>query len=377
MLRVLHCIYDDPGNPWVGGGGSLRVWEIYRRLSDRVEATVASGNYPGARSEIREGVRYLRLGAKRRYALSRLSYARAASRLLAAGEYDAAVFDFSAYTPLRVPRNRPVGLVVHMLHGPTARARWGTMAGGALAAFEKRLLRSVRYVCATSEWLAAQLSGIVEPGTEIVRVGSGVDGEFFEVNRAESDFLLSYGRFDLFQKGLDTLLRAFAALAPDFPGLRLCVAGRGKDGGRVLALARSLGLESRLDFREGVSREEVLSLLSSARALLMPSRLEGLPMVAGEAMAAGLPVIATRVGAVDELLEWGRAGVLIPPDDPDALATATADLLRDPARRARLSSAARASAERFRWDRVADEHLDFLNTLAGAAGTPRTATTSE
>jgi glycosyltransferase involved in cell wall biosynthesis len=322
-------------------------------------------------------VRYLRLGAKRPYALSRLSYARAASRLLAAGEYDAAVFDFSAYTPVRVPHDRPVGLVVHMLHGPTARARWGALAGGALAAFEKRLLRSARLVCVTSEWLAAQLSGMVESGTEIVRVGSGVDAEFFDVRRAERDFLLSYGRFDLFQKGLDTLLEGFAALAPDFPGLRLCVAGRGKDGERVLALARSLGLESRLDFREGVSRDEVLSLFSGAHALLMPSRLEGLPMVAAEAMAAGLPVIAADVGAVDELLERGRAGVLIPPGDPAALATATADLLRDPARREFLGSAARASAERFRWDRVADEHLDFLNTIAGTSGTPRTATTSE
>jgi glycosyltransferase involved in cell wall biosynthesis len=204
-----------------------------------------------------------------------------------------------------------------------------------------------------------------------------VDAEFFDVRRAEGDYLLSYGRFDLFQKGLDTLLRAFAALAPDFPGLRLCVAGRGKDGERVRSLSRSLGLESRLDFREGVSRDEVLSLFSGALALLMPSRLEGLPMVAGEAMAAGVPVIASDVGALDELLEAGRAGVLVPPDDAVALAAATRDLLRDASRREELSGAARASAERFRWDRVADEHLDFLTTVAGAPGTPRTASTSE
>lgn len=171
MLRVLHCIYDDPGNPWVGGGGSLRVWEIYRRLTDRVEATVASGNYPGARNETIDGVRYLRLGAARPYALSRLSYARAASRLLAEGNYDAAVFDFSAYTPIRIPRGRPIGLVAHMLHGPTARARWGAIGGGLLAAFERRLLRAAPRLCVTSDWLAAQLAPLVRPGTPIVRVG--------------------------------------------------------------------------------------------------------------------------------------------------------------------------------------------------------------
>lgn len=375
MLRVLHCIYDDPGNPWVGGGGSLRVWEIYRRLADQVNATVASGSYPGARNEVLDGVRYLRLGAERPYALSRLTYARAASRLLAEGDYDVALFDFSAYTPIRVPPGRPVGLVVHMLHGPTARARWGAVGGRLLAAFERHLLRSARHVCVTSDWLASQLVPIVDPGTNVVRVGSGVAAEFFEVRRAEGDDLLFYGRFDLFQKGLDTLIDAFALLAPSFPDLRLCVAGRGKDGARVRDLASERGLESRLDFREGVSREEVLDLFAGARALLMPSRLEGLPMAAAEAMAAGIPVIATRVGALPELLDG--AGILIPPDDPRALADAAANLLRDGQSRERLSAAARATAERFRWDRVAREHLDFLNGIAGSTGATPTANPSE
>jgi glycosyltransferase involved in cell wall biosynthesis len=377
MLRVLHCIYDDPGNPWVGGGGSLRVWEIYRRLTGEVDATVASGSYPGARNVVRDGVRYLRLGAERPYAMSRLSYARAATRLLAEGAYDAAIFDFSAYTPLRIPRNRPVGLVVHMLHGPTARERWGGVRGGLLAAFERRLLRSARDICVTSEWLADQMAGIVAPGTRIVRVASGVAPEFFEVRREEGDSLLYYGRFDLFQKGLDTLAEAFAALAPEFPGLRLCAAGRGKDVGRFEELARTLGIADRIDLREGVSREEVLSLFSTARALLMPSRLEGLPMAPAEAMAAGVPVIAADVGAVPELLEDGAAGVLIRPGDARGLADATRGLLLDPARREQLSRAARASAERFRWETVAREHLDFLRGIAGASGATRTASTTE
>lgn len=377
MLRVLHCIYDDPANPWVGGGGSLRVWELYRRLTGEVDATVASGNYPGARSEIRDGVRYLRLGSPGPYALSRLTYARAATRLLARGEYDAAVFDFSAYTPIHVPTGRPVGLVVHMLHGPTARARWGTLGGWLLANYERRLLRSARDICVTSEWLARQVAEIVAPETRIVRVGSGVAAEFFDVERAEGDDLLYYGRFDLFQKGLDTLLEAFALLTAEFPALRLCVAGRGKDGGRVREMARTLGVDARIDFREGVSREETLALFSRALAFLMPSRLEGLPMAAAEAMAAGIPVIATRVGGVAELVEDGSSGLLIPPADAQALARATAALLRDPQQRARLSAAARSSAERFRWDRVARDHLEFLNGIAGATGATPTASTSE
>jgi hypothetical protein len=123
MLRVLHCIYDDPSNPWVGGGGAVRVGELYRRLAGEVEATVATGSFPGAHEEERDGVRFRRLGAEHPYAWSRLSYGRAANALLRSAEFDAAVFDFSVYTPILVPRDRPVGITVHHVTGPTASQR--------------------------------------------------------------------------------------------------------------------------------------------------------------------------------------------------------------------------------------------------------------
>src|SRR5688572_23081455 len=111
MMRVLHCIYDDPQNPWVGGGGTVRVFELYRRLAPRLaRVEVVTGSWPGATDEVIEGVHYRRLGARRPYLWSRLTYARAATRLLARGNYDAAVFDFSTYTPLEIPRDRPVGI---------------------------------------------------------------------------------------------------------------------------------------------------------------------------------------------------------------------------------------------------------------------------
>src|SRR5688500_8946270 len=116
MLRVLHCIYDDPKNPWVGGGGAVRAFALYRRLAPRLASvTVVTGSYPGARDEVIEGVRYVRLGARRPYVWSRLTYSLAATRLLARGDYDVAVFDFSTYTLLRVPLDKPVGITVHHL----------------------------------------------------------------------------------------------------------------------------------------------------------------------------------------------------------------------------------------------------------------------
>lgn len=369
-MRVLHCIYDDPGNPWVAGGGALRVREIYRRLADRVDATVASGNYPGARDGVVEGVRYLRLGAPRPYAWSRWTYARAASRLLARRAYDAALFDFSVYTPIRLPGDAPAGLVVHMLHGTTAADRFGALVGAGVRRAEARALRRARWISTTSRWMEAQLRGIVPPSTQIVLVGSGVPDEFASVARNEGGYLLYYGRFDLFQKGIDTALDAFARIAAARPDVRLVLAGRGKDEARVRELAAAPALAGRVEVRASASRAEVLELMSGALALLMPSRLEGLPMVPAEAMAAGVPVIAADVAAVSEVVSPPDGGVLVPPDDAGALAAAALALLDDPARRAAVSASARESARRFSWDTVANDHLRFLEQIAAEHAAP-------
>jgi glycosyltransferase involved in cell wall biosynthesis len=363
-MRVLHCIYDDPKNPWVGGGGSMRVLEIYRRLVGRVDATVATGNFPGARDETVDGVRYVRLGARSPYAWSRWTYARAATELLARGGYDAAVYDFSVYTPLRIPADGPVGLVVHMLHGPTARDRFGGVLGGAVDAAERRSLGRARIVSTTSRWMTDQLRPLLASDARVELIGSGVPDEFARVERREGGFLLYYGRFDVYQKGLDTLLHAFVRIARERPRVELRLAGRGKDVERVRELARELGVAERVRLVPDVERAQVLELFSGALALLMPSRLEGLPMVPAEAMAAGVPVVAASVGAVPEVVDPPRGGILVPPDDPEALAGAALRLLDDPAGRAALSASARASAERFSWDAVAERHLEFLREVA-------------
>jgi glycosyltransferase involved in cell wall biosynthesis len=368
MLRVLHCIYDDPRNPWVGGGGALRVFEIYRRLAGEVEATVATGSFPGARDEQVEGVRYRRLGSPTPYAWSRWTYARAATELLERGEYDVGIFDFSVYTPIRLPQGRPVGLVVHMLHGPSARDRWGTAGGRTVRSIEQRMLRQAGWISTTSRWMEAQLRSLVGPEPRIELIRSGVDDAFARVERRPADYLLYYGRFDLFQKGIDTLLEAFGVVGAEHPELRLRLAGRGRDQALVGERVRALGLEARADVLPGVERAHVLELFSGALALVMPSRLEGLPMAPAEAMAAGVPVIATDVGALREVVDPPRGGALVPPDDARAVADAVLALLRDPARREATSFTAREAASRFAWGTVAREHLEFLRAIAAGAG---------
>jgi glycogen(starch) synthase len=216
------------------------------------------------------------------------------------------------------------------------------------------------------------LRELVSPGTALIPVGAGVPDELFELPRDEQDYLLYFGRLDWFQKGLDTLLGAVALLARARPGLELRIAGRGKDADRVAAVAEELGIARNLRMLGAVSDAERQRLFAGARVLLMPSRFEGFGMVAAEAMAAGVPVVAAAAGSLPEVVAPPHGGVLVPPGDPAALAGAVERLLADAPARQALSESARASAERFRWRAVARQHLEFLEHIHRDAGGVRT-----
>jgi glycogen(starch) synthase len=368
MMRVVHCIYDDPRNPWVGGGGAVRLHEIYRRLGG-LDVTLVTGRFPGARDEEGTGFRSIRLGAASPYAWSRLTYGRAATRLLRNAVYDAAVFDFSAYTPIRIPRGRPVGVMLGQMAGPTARVRWGRVPGAAVGGWERMQLRRARWVAAVSPWLLNEARPMLAPGTDTCVIGAGVDEAFFAVRRAEADHLLYYGRFDVFQKGIDVLQDSMAILARERPRLPLKLAGRGKDAERIRAMIAERGLGANVELIANPPPERVHGLMAGALAIVMPSRFEGFGMVAAEAMAAGVPVVAAGVDAVPDVV-GEDGGVLVPREDPAATARAVAALLDAPERRAALSASARVRARRWSWDQVAADHLAWLHRISEGRTSP-------
>lgn len=137
-----------------------------------------------------------------------------------------------------------------------------------------------------------------------------------------------------------TLLRA-AALRP---GLTVAIAGRGGEEDRLRALAGVLGISERV--RLLGLREDVARLLTAADVFVQPSRSEGLPLAVLEAMAAGLPVVASRVGGIHEAVIEGETGRLVLPGEPAALAAALADVLDTPGRRELLGRAGHERAAR-------------------------------
>ena len=361
--KVLHVIYDDPANPWVGGGGAVRVRELYKHLTGRVNVTVATGNFPGARNETIDGIPYIRVGARKPYAWSRLTFGRAVTQMLKTAPYDAAIFDFSGYSPVFLPRNRKTGVTVHHTTEPTARHRWGRVLSFALGKVERAMMRRARRASATSLSSRETIESIA-PGMPIDMVQAGVPEELFTLERDPKGFLLYFGRLDIFHKGLDTLLESIALIAREKPNIEIRIAGRGKDAEGVAELARTLGIEKNVKLLGAVSDADRNQLFKEAEAQLMPSRFEGFGLAAAEAMAAGVPLVASSAGSLPEVVDAPRGGLLVPPGDARALADATLKLLNDPAAKESLSSSARISARRFRWSAVADAHLRFIQNIA-------------
>jgi glycosyltransferase involved in cell wall biosynthesis len=143
-------------------------------------------------------------------------------------------------------------------------------------------------------------------------------------------------------KGLEYLLRAAVQIKRQAPAVRFAIAGEGDERARLEALASSLGLGASVRFLG--ARRDVPALLAAADALVHPSLYEALPTSVLEAMAVGLPVLATNVGGIPEIVAHGRTGLLAPPERSDELAAALIQLL-NPELRAALGTAGRAWVE--------------------------------
>lgn len=230
----------------------------------------------------------------------------------------------------------------------------------ALPAWRRRwlvtILRSVdRIVVIGSHWRGFVIDELGLDPERVVLIHNGVPGMPPSAPApASPPLLLTLGELGV-RKGTPELIRALGAPALLQRAWRAVVAGDGAvDASR--AAVREAGVAARVDLPGWQSADAVRTLLRSAAMLVLPSRQEGLPVAILEAMAAGVPVIATPVGAVRDAIEDGDTGLLVPPGDSDALARAIVRLLDDPALSASLAARARARFEaRFTIDRTADQ----------------------
>jgi glycosyltransferase involved in cell wall biosynthesis len=194
--------------------------------------------------------------------------------------------------------------------------------------------RGADYVIANSRNVASHVSAasveVVYPGIEIGREHAEPPGP---------PVIGFAGRLAPI-KGVDDLIRAIAILRTELPEIGLEIAGDGPERGALEELVQSSGLDAHVTFLGWQS--DLAPAFKRWAMFVQPSLSEGFGVSALEAMATGLPVIATAVGGIPELVVAGETGLLVPPRDPNRLAGALRELLRDRDRRSAFGANGRA-----------------------------------
>ena len=312
----------------------------------------------------------------RSHVISRLSFMVGAARLIKAGGYDIVIEDVSPFSPVGCPLwNRHVACVacVQNLSGEHATRKYGALGLGPKLV-EKPLLSLYKNFIAVSPGIADQLRRTLGGKINVRTIPNSAGQLFFTGGEAASDnapggggYILSLGRIDVYQKGLDRLIKGFDLLADRLPEIRLKIAGGGTEAqvARLHALTRRARHRERIELLGQVDQARAASLMRGALMLAMPSRYEAWPLSAIEAAAAGVPVVGSNiVGVRDAAPQYPQAhGRLVPEGDEGTLVEAMFEIAADHHLRQEMGKRGIDWAKRFSWDALAAEQLAFYESL--------------
>jgi glycosyltransferase involved in cell wall biosynthesis len=351
------------------GGAQTYVAALVPALAERFDVVVAAhGEGPLRDAVQRAGARYVALrhvnralGARDALGLIELLalLRRERPAILHANSSKAGILGRVAAALTRVP------VRVFTAHGWAFGARTGRSA--ALYRWADRLARplTTAVVCVSeSERRAGLAAGTCDPArTWVIHNGVALDGVAPAPLAGVPPVIVSVGRLAAPKDPL-TLVAALARLPAG--AFRAVLVGGGPQHADVAAAVRRAGLDDAVELIG--NRDDVPALLAVADLFVLASRSEGLPMSVLEAMAAGLPVVASAVGGVAEAVVDGETGLLVPPGDAKALADSIGRVLADPQLRRAMGSAGRArAAAHFELGRFRAAHVALYERALAAA----------
>jgi glycosyltransferase involved in cell wall biosynthesis len=396
-LRILLLNYEYPP---LGGGAGIASAALAQRLAARgIVVDVVTSRPDGVRDTERQSglacltvapnltlyrVRSHRRGIHQAGFFGAGSYLwsaiPAARTLLRAHRYDIVHIYFSLPTGALIPA-LPLGDIPVVV----------SLRGSDVPGYDERNPRLVlahRILRPLTRWIWRRASRVVPvcdslgelardtlPSLEYSVIGNGVDLDLFRpgtpvVARDPAPVrCLAVGRL-IERKGLADVLRAWSLLPRGRYALE--IAGGGPQDSALRALATELGVSADVHFSGPLSRDEIAARCRSADMFVLTPYEEAFGNVFAEAIAAGLPVVASNIGAIPDLVQHAENGILVPPGDASAIARAVRELGDDPARRAEIATRNRGRAESIlSWDTAADRYLALYAELMAASTSTR------
>jgi glycosyltransferase involved in cell wall biosynthesis len=370
-LRILVLNWQDLANP-ASGGAETHLHETFGRLAARGHEVdlLVSGFRGGRRLAEADGMRIHRAGGRHTFSLAAPRYFR---RRLASTPWDVVVEDLNKvplFAPLWAPG--PLVLLVHHLFGATAFREASLPLAATTWLLERPLPRVYRGlpVQAVSESTADDLVArglrredieVIHNGVDLTHLTPGPPG-----GRLGEPTFLYLGRLKRYKR-VDLVLQAVALLRDRGLDVRLRIAGRGGDEGRLRAVTRGLGLGARVTFEGFVTEERKRELLRGCWSTVLASPKEGWGITNVEAAACGTPAVAADAPGLRESVRDGVTGLLFPEGDAGALADALGRLASAPAAVEAMGAAARRFAGEFTWERTAARTEAHLLRVVGGA----------
>ena len=278
--------------------------------------------------------------------------------------YDIIIQEFSPAVPilLHVCTKKPVILQIQGYTGRKYFEKYNIFYAVFLYLFERFLPLFYENFIFVSE--SSRNNYHIHEHKNIEIISNGIPEKLRKVEHTEeSDYILYLGRIDIHHKGLDILIKAYTDFYHIFPGIRLIIAGDGRDGQRFSALLQKLppNIRQNIELQGWVDGERKSDLFKNALMVVMPSRYEAQAIVTLEAMAYGKPIIVSDIPELRYVTQ-NKAGISFKTGDASSLARSMKDLLSSGERKD-MGLRGRAWVLTYTWDKIALSYERFLASV--------------
>ena len=357
-MRILHFIYDHINNPWIGGGGAVRAYEIYKRLSKSGHSiTVVSGRYPSISNYSEGSLDFIFVGNPSNYPLSTFRYAFESCKLLKtfSKDYDIVIEDFAPWNPIlsfRIKNKKAVLLQIQSYLGREILKKYNFF--GIPFYLAERVYPGL---FDNHLFISPSLRDKFKQRGAVISNGISKDLLDSEANTGDCPAFL--GRIDVRTKGIDTLIEAMEILK-----VPIKVAGSGRD---IKIFLKMIDGQENIQWVGIVRGEAKKDFLKKMQFLILPSRYEGQGIVVLEAAACGKPVIVSDIPELRYAVDAGF-GISFKTGNARDLADKIRFLSENEPLRKEMGAKARDYARDYTWDKIALDYEKLLADIVSRGG---------